>query len=287
MAVNIFSQQKNTRTVRYQTNLDQARSRVVPPPLGSAMRAYDMTADGAIIYPGFAAAEYMNFGYWEVGTNTRRQASDNLMRRLLAQIPERRGRVLDVACGLGFTTQYLRDAWSSPADVYATNISERQLRACKRNAPACAVAMMDATHLGFADGAFTHIVCVEAAFHFDTRLEFLREAARLLKPGGTLVLTDLLLHDEAQDLLPDWLPANHVPTLDAYHHTIRRAGFSTVDITDITSQGVTSYLRFMFGKVHDDWLNGLCDFARLDAALSLLYRVAVTHRYNIMCVAQT
>ena len=40
---------------------------------------------------------------------------------------------------------------------------------------------MDATELDFRDNSFDSIICVEAAFHFDTREKFVREAYRVLK----------------------------------------------------------------------------------------------------------
>jgi ubiquinone/menaquinone biosynthesis C-methylase UbiE len=45
---------------------------------------------------------------------------------------------------------------------------------------------MDAARLAFADAQFDAVICVEAAFHFDTRAAFLREALRVLKPAGAL-----------------------------------------------------------------------------------------------------
>ncbi|MEM1071073.1 MAG: methyltransferase domain-containing protein, partial [Planctomycetota bacterium] len=42
--------------------------------------------------------------------------------------------------------------------------------------------VMKAEALAFEDAAFDNVICVEAAFHFETRLDFFREALRVLKP---------------------------------------------------------------------------------------------------------
>ena len=66
------------------------------------------------------------------------------------------------------------------------DISAKQLEAAHENAPGCAFHLMDATDLKFPDGSFENMICVEAAFHFDTRGQFFREAVRVLQPGGRL-----------------------------------------------------------------------------------------------------
>jgi ubiquinone/menaquinone biosynthesis C-methylase UbiE len=137
----------------------------------------------------------------------------------------------------------------------------------------------------FPNESFDHVICVEAAFHFDTRMSFLRHALRILKPGGTVALTDVLLHERGHELLPTWLPANYLPTIDAYEHMLREVGFSSIELTDITEQGVHGYLHHMFAQVHEDWLSGTCDYRGLQTALGILHRVAATHRFNIMSVA--
>ena len=47
--------------------------------------------------------------------------------------------------------------------------------------------------LGLADGSFDRVLCVDAAYHLRPRAAFLRQAWRLLRPGGALAYTDLVL----------------------------------------------------------------------------------------------
>ena len=139
----------------------------------------------------YGGSDFHNFGYWDQATTTLQDACENLMEELLAFIPDKEGAILDVACGKGATSRYLLNFYN-PKDVTGINISEKQLERCRVNAPGCNFYLMNATELAFPDQSFNNIICVEAAFHFSTREKFLHEASRVLKPGGGLVLSDIL-----------------------------------------------------------------------------------------------
>ena len=63
--------------------------------------------------------------------------------------------------------------------------------------PGVEAVVMDATRLGFASGSVDAVVALEAAQHFDTRAAFLGEALRVLRPGGTIALADMLFTDRS------------------------------------------------------------------------------------------
>ena len=124
-------------------------------------------------------------------------AQARLTERIIDQLPLFPGQdILDVACGFGGTLAALNAAASSTA-LTGINIDTRQLAICRTIPPRfgnrLALIAADACALPLPAASRDHVTCVEALFHFPSRAGFLREAARVLRPDGCLLLTDILL----------------------------------------------------------------------------------------------
>lgn len=104
--------------------------------------------------------------------------------------------ILDVGCGFGGTLEQI-DARHEPVLLVGLNVDPRQLSICRELKPRRGNTLgwveADACGLPFADAAFDRVLCVEAMFHFQSRRAFFLEAARVLRPGGALVFSDILV----------------------------------------------------------------------------------------------
>jgi SAM-dependent methyltransferase len=114
----------------------------------------------------------------------------------------RRGaaRVLDVATGGGHTA--LAFAGFAPA-VVATDLTMPMLEAARgfiRGKGAANVRFLaaDVEALPFRDASFGIVTCRIAAHHFPAILPAVKEVARVLTPGGSFLLQDILGHDDRE-----------------------------------------------------------------------------------------
>lgn len=208
----------------------------------SVVQTYNRTNRQGFIYRLLCeGSAFMNLGYWHENTANAQDAGENLVDELLKYIPEKNGRILDVACGQGATTRHLCKYYDA-VNVVGIDISLKQLQKCREVAPSCTFLEMDATNLGFEQASFDSVICVEAAFHFDTRERFLSEACRVLKPGGRLVMADIVSTKflGRTSLEPQ---ANVVRDQDEYAAVYRRAGFADVEIHDVTDPVVGGLCR--------------------------------------------
>jgi sarcosine/dimethylglycine N-methyltransferase len=108
-------------------------------------------------------------------------------------------KVIEAACGVGSTARYL--AKNNDVRVQATNIAEMQLtegRELTEQAglsPLIDFSYADYHELPFPDASFDVWWCQEALLYSIDKRRVFDEAMRVVRPGGHLIMSDLLLHD--------------------------------------------------------------------------------------------
>lgn len=154
------------------------------------------------------AGRYVHLGYWNAAPDATGDsfaaAQQRLDEKLAAMAGLESGQaILDAGCGFGGTLGRLNRHLSGMR-LAGVNVDRRQLGICRMQQPASGNRFewheADACRLPFPDQSFDRVLCIEAMFHFRSRREFFLEAARVLKPGGALVGSDITIAQSAQAL---------------------------------------------------------------------------------------
>ena len=150
---------------------------------------------------------------WGPGVTTEAEAVQHAHELVLEALPADSRRVLDLGCGVGTAALYL--AQRRPVEVVGVSISpdpgttSRRLRRPQR-APRGSVRFVtgDFTALPEDLTGFDLAFAIESFVHADPTSAFFAEAARALRPGGTLVvIDDVRVGDPTDPRLDDVRPA--------------------------------------------------------------------------------
>jgi SAM-dependent methyltransferase len=147
-------------------------------------------------------ATFFNFGYISLGSGD--QACIDVTEgqlnpvsiRLVCELVGASGlhgcRVLDVGCGRGGTAALLAEQFG--ADVTGVDLAPEAVAFCRQrhHHPCIRFEVGDAEDLHAESSSFDAVTNIESSHVYPNRNKFYAEVARVLRPGGTFLYTDLL-----------------------------------------------------------------------------------------------
>src|SRR5262249_38183138 len=109
----------------------------------------------------------------------------------------------------------------------------------------------DYTATSFPDASFDAVWTLESLCHAPDKPAFLREARRLLRPGGRLGIVEYMRTERAltpaeDHLMQQWFACWAIANLGAdsdFHRWVKLAGFEATELADITPQMLPSFRR--------------------------------------------
>jgi microcystin synthetase protein McyJ len=201
---------------------------------------------------------WLNLGYWKEA-RTYPDACVAMVELLGTRAGLQPGdEVLDV--GVGFAEQdfVLLERFEvsrvTGIDITPVHIEKGRERVAKRGLQdRIDLRLGSATAMEFPDATFDRVLALECAFHFDTREQFLREAFRVLKPGGCIAIADMLpVPDKKTSRATAFARKyGHVPEANLYDREeyprrLSAAGFGDVRVESIRQDvfpGMAKYSR--------------------------------------------
>ncbi len=195
----------------------------------------------------------VHYGFWESSVKNHQEALLNVNKFLAETVGIKSDdAILDAGCGIGGSAIWLAKNYN--VKVVGITISEKQLEEAKNLSLENNVDLAtnfykrDFLKSGFDNESFSVVWAIESVCHADDKKDFLKEAYRLLKNGGRLVVDDGFLLRQPKDKLEEkyyseFLEGMALPNLalgTEFKKSLEEVGFKNIKIYDKVNETLPS-----------------------------------------------
>ena len=233
----------------------------------------------------------IHFGFYDENNTHHAAAVANMNRKLADLASIKTGeKILDAGCGVGGSCIWLSQELD--CDSVGVSLVESHLQDARKNIEKLSLEdkiqflKADFCNIPLPDASFDVVWAIESQCHAVQKLDFYKEAFRLLKPGGRLVVADYFRisrpfdTEKDEKLLNDWLVRWAIKDLDTegeHQQHAQQAGFRSLSI-----QNINPHVRrsLMNAYEHSAKWHGT---AQLLNKLGIVSSVQVGNAYGTIC----
>jgi cyclopropane fatty-acyl-phospholipid synthase-like methyltransferase len=237
----------------------------------------------------------IHYGFWDKNTKSHQEALINV-NKFLAKITHLKSGdlILDAGCGIGGSSIWLTKNYDVKA--IGITISDKQVKEARRLSQINKVEQntdfyeKDFLNSGFDDETFDVVWAIESVCHAENKKDFLREAYRMLKNGGRLVVDDGFLLRDIKDkkerkTFASFLEGMALPNLapeSQFRQALEEVGFKNIQIYDKVREVLPSSKKIYQMSIFSYPLSKITEKLHLTPHLLTLNNLSGIAQYQVI-----
>jgi SAM-dependent methyltransferase len=181
----------------------------------------------------YEGSGFRHCGWWRHGTKSPVQACEALIEEIISFIDNEQEHILEIGCGRGATTRAILRHFPG-ISLTGLVTKKGELKSCQERVPESDCRRMKGPRLKFKGGFFDCVISVEGLKPFKNPKKLLREIYRVLKPGGRLLFSDLILDLRGLRVEQTGRARNIANSPQEFEELLVSCGFQQVQIHDST-----------------------------------------------------